>query len=25
VWVDPKGSTSDQAEQVLTFLKTQKH
>jgi peroxiredoxin Q/BCP len=25
VWVDPKGSTSDQAEQVLSFLKTQKH
>ena len=25
VWVDPKGSTSDQAEQVLTFIKTQKH
>jgi peroxiredoxin Q/BCP len=25
VWVDPKGSTSDQAEQVLNFLKTQKH
>jgi peroxiredoxin len=25
VWVDPKGSTSDQAEQVLTALKTQKH
>lgn len=24
VWVDPKGSTSDQAEQVLAFLKTQK-
>jgi peroxiredoxin Q/BCP len=23
VWVDPKGSTSDQAEQVLGFLKTQ--
>ena len=23
VWVDPKGSTSDQAEQVLAFLKTQ--
>ena len=25
VWVDPKGSTSDQAEQVLNFIKTQKH
>jgi peroxiredoxin Q/BCP len=25
VWVDPKGSTSDQAEQVLAFIKTQKH
>lgn len=23
VWVDPKGSTSDQAEQVLKFLKSQ--
>jgi len=22
VWVDPKGSTSDQADQVLAFLKT---
>ena len=22
VWVDPKGSTSDQAEQVLAYLKT---
>lgn len=25
VWVDPKSSTSDQAEQVLNYLKTQDH